>query len=196
VARARARVRMGWHHETPSWLEPRTGGGWARRGARGLSQPLSQCKHVLIEIRSSGYNSFADVAAQPPLSFSLPSSSYALLPVPTSRAEPPLRTLLALLVLFLNAGAARLWFLSSIARSFDHALGVPRRTAISRHPAGFWIGEESWGHFWGLFMMSRNADNWKRHVVSRVPCKEILCNLRFVLSLYVYDTERKRIMYS
>lgn len=43
------------------------GGG----GARGLSQPLSQCKHVLIEIRSSGYNSFADVAARPPLSFSL-----------------------------------------------------------------------------------------------------------------------------
>lgn len=35
-----------------------------RRG--GLSQPLSQCKHVLIEIRSSGYNSFADVAARPP----------------------------------------------------------------------------------------------------------------------------------
>lgn len=40
-------------------------------GARGLSQPLSQCKHVLIEIRSSGYNSFADVAARPSLSFSL-----------------------------------------------------------------------------------------------------------------------------
>lgn len=52
------------------------GAGGARgrargRGARGLSQPLSQCKHVLIEIRSSGYNSFADVAARPPLSFSL-----------------------------------------------------------------------------------------------------------------------------
>lgn len=31
-----------------------------------MSQPLSQCKHVLIEIRSSGYNSFADVAARPP----------------------------------------------------------------------------------------------------------------------------------
>lgn len=35
----------------------------------GLSQPLSQCKHVLIEIRSSGYNSFANVArASVPLS--------------------------------------------------------------------------------------------------------------------------------
>lgn len=49
-----------------------------RGGARGLSQPLSQCKHVLIEIRSSGYNSFADVAARPSLSFSLYRSSLAV----------------------------------------------------------------------------------------------------------------------
>lgn len=62
------------------------GGG----GARGLSQPLSQCKHVLIEIRSSGYNSFADVAARPPLSFSLHRSSPRSIPY---LYEVPLRTL-------------------------------------------------------------------------------------------------------
>lgn len=49
-----------------------------RRG--GLSQPLSQCKHVLIEIRSSGYNSFADVAARPPFAHpTTPSPSTSVL---------------------------------------------------------------------------------------------------------------------
>lgn len=70
----------GRHHEAElaetkdrGWLDGGRGRGDAE-STRGLSQPLSQCKHVLIEIRSSGYNSFADVAARPSLSFSLPTT--------------------------------------------------------------------------------------------------------------------------
>lgn len=65
---ATTKPRVGWNQGPRVDRACAAGGG---RGARGLSQPLSQCKHVLIEIRSSGYNSFADVAARPPLSFSL-----------------------------------------------------------------------------------------------------------------------------
>lgn len=76
-----------------SWLKPRTGAGrGCGRGdaesTRGLSQPLSQCKHVLIEIRSSGYNSFADVAARPSLSFSLPTPTRH--PLAASRRYRPI----------------------------------------------------------------------------------------------------------
>lgn len=72
------------------WMGAGGARGRARgRGARGLSQPLSQCKHVLIEIRSSGYNSFADVAARPPLSFSLHRTPNA---VSLSLRGVPLRT--------------------------------------------------------------------------------------------------------
>lgn len=63
-----------------SWLKPRT-----RRG--GLSQPLSQCKHVLIEIRSSGYNSFADVPARPPFAYPPPPPA-ALINDVCSRCSP------------------------------------------------------------------------------------------------------------
>lgn len=56
----------------------------------GLSQPLSQCKHVLIEIRSSGYNSFADVAARPPLAHPPPPSPLASTSV-LAPTPPPLR---------------------------------------------------------------------------------------------------------
>ena len=77
--RVHRRVSAGMGTKERSWLKPRT-----RRG--GLSQPLSQCKHVLIEIRSSGYNSFADVAARPPFAHPPPrpptlSSSMSVLAV-------------------------------------------------------------------------------------------------------------------
>jgi len=158
VARARARVRMGWHHETPSWLEPRTGGGWARRGARGLSQPLSQCKHVLIEIRSSGYNSFADVAAQPPLSFSL-LFILRTAPCPNEPSRHPF------------GPCSRFWpfSLTPVPRDRDFlapllAVSITRLSFRDEQRSRDILsvsefGEECWRHFWELFMMSRNADN-------------------------------------
>lgn len=113
--------------------------GRARGGARGLSQPLSQCKHVLIEIRSSGYNSFVDVAARPPLSFSLHRSA----PHHRSLSLGVLFGSSVVLALFLKRLASRdcgVPLVTRVCSLFDYALSVSRERGMSRFPVVSWNG--------------------------------------------------------